>query len=54
MAASVAWPRRGEEGSGSQKRHLIEGGQEGDWVAGGLTWKLRQEDHTISILGVYL
>jgi hypothetical protein len=25
MAASLAWPRRDEEGSGSQKRHLIEG-----------------------------
>ena len=54
MAALVAWPQRGEEGSGSQKWHLIEGGQEGDWVAAGLAWKLRQEDHTIPIRGVYL
>jgi hypothetical protein len=26
MAALVAWPRRGEDGSGSQYRHFIEGG----------------------------
>ena len=50
MAASLAWPRRGEEGSGSQKWHLIEG------VIG--SRRVRHghlgEDHTIPIRGVYL
>jgi hypothetical protein len=32
MAASVAWPRLGKEGSGSQCWHFIEGGREGDWT----------------------
>jgi hypothetical protein len=47
MAASVARPRRGEEGSGLQKRHLIEGGREGDWVAAGSAWKFRRRSYVI-------
>jgi hypothetical protein len=33
MAASVAWPRRGKEGIGSQCWHFIEGGVAGVWYA---------------------
>jgi len=43
MAALVAWPRRGKEGSGLQCWHFIEGGREGDrqvWHA-----RNRGEDH---------
>jgi hypothetical protein len=56
MAASVAWPRRGEEGSGSQCWHFIEGGRErgrldaSRWVR----HANRGEDHIIPIRGVYL
>jgi hypothetical protein len=51
MAASVAWPRRGEEGSGSQCWHFIEGGRErgrldaSRWVR----HANRGEDHIIPI-----
>ena len=54
MAALVAWPRRGEEGSGSQCLHFIEGGQEGDWTRRSRFDMHKGEDHTIPIRGVYL
>ena len=49
MATLVAWPQRGEEGSGSQyERHFIEGGGRGS------ASKLRHEDHAIPISRAYM
>ena len=45
MAASVAWPRRGEEGIASQCWHIIQGGEDESRRRFGT--QIRQEDHSI-------